>query len=141
MWRTLLLVGIAGFVGACTEKREGPPDTIGEMVHVVSDVYFVTHDGKPAEIEPIHIAEQIGIETTTLVTATDTEGRITLRGYYCTPLTVAASGGSVAIRRDNLKRTYTVTLSEDRKPALGPPWNDPTAIRGSRAHDTCGLEG
>lgn len=141
MWRILLLAGIAGFFSACTEKRQSPPDIIGQLVHVVSEVYFVTHDGKPAKNEPVHIVEQIGIESTTLVTTTDAEGRIELSGDYCTPLIVAASGGEVVIRRDNLKRTYTVILSESRKPALGTPWIDPAEIRGSRAHETCGLEG
>lgn len=129
-------------LSVCLGNCVFPGEEAGEKMTIDSEVYFRSPDGTPAANEQVYIVEQIGYGHVTATDRTDRNGRVTLQGRYCTPTVVAANGGAVVIRKDNLKDTYVVVLTPDRTPTLesgyGVPESDLSSFREPGAFEGCG---
>ncbi len=129
-------------LSVCLSNCVFPGEVAGEKIAIDSEVYFRNDDWTPAANEQVYIVEQIGYGHVTVVDRTDRNGRVTLRGRYCTPTAVAGNGGAVVIRKDNLKETYVVVLTPDRTPALetiyGAAESDLSSFREPGAFEGCG---
>lgn len=113
----------------------------GSRTAVVTDIEFVNADQTPVVDAPVYVTEQVGNnQVVTEVLKTDARGRVSLNGYYCSPMYVLIRGGSVVVQRETLAPFYRVTVKGGDQPPpdafAGKP--DSKYLEYSRGHTDCG---
>jgi hypothetical protein len=116
-------------------------EAAGSRTAVAADIEFVNIDQTPVADAPVYLTEQIGnTQVVTEVLKTDARGRVSLSGYYCSPIYVLIRGGDVVVQRETLAPFYRVTVKSGDQPSLdafaGKP--DSEYLGYSRRYTDCG---
>ncbi|MGH6751126.1 hypothetical protein [Hypericibacter sp.] len=113
----------------------------GSRTAVAADIEFLNADQTPVIDAPVYVTEHIGTnQLVTEVLKTDTRGRVSLKGDYCSPIVVYIRGGGVVVQRETLAPFYRVTVKGGDQPPPDAFAGKPKAeyLGYSRTHTDCG---